>query len=33
MVPWGILIELEPWRPIFEKMFSSSRKSGVADPN
>jgi hypothetical protein len=33
MVLWGIAIELEPWRPIFEKMFSSSRKRGGADPN
>ena len=34
--PWfyivdGIAVELEPRRPIFEKIFSSSRKRGGAD--
>ena len=29
----GIAVELEPRRPIFEKIFSSSRKKGGADPN
>ena len=28
-----IVVELEPTEPIFEKMFSSSRKRGGADPN
>ena len=31
MVAWGIEFPMEPWRPIFEKMFSSSRKRGGAD--
>jgi hypothetical protein len=29
MVPWGILIELEPWRPIFEKCPHLREKGGV----
>ena len=33
MVRCGIEIESVPWRPIFEKMFSSPRKRGGADQN
>jgi hypothetical protein len=33
VVVCGIVIELQPWSPIFEKMSSSSRKRGGADPN
>jgi hypothetical protein len=29
MVPWVIAIELEPWRPTFEKCFHLREKGGV----
>ena len=29
LVPWGIAVELEPWRPIFEKCSHLRGKGGV----